>query len=103
MPDIKTKLVLEGEARYSTAIKNATKALKGLDAEQKLARAQFDLTGDKEQYMADRAEILRKKIAEQEKAVKAAEEAVEKLRKMGVEPTNDKMKYWNEQLTKAKT
>lgn len=103
MPEIKTKLVLEGEAQYSTAIKNATKAIKGLDAEQKLAQAQFNLTGDKEQYMADRAEILRKKIQEQEKAVKSAEEAVEKLRKMGVEPTNDKMKYWNEQLTKAKT
>lgn len=103
MPDIKTKLVLEGEAQYSTAIKNATKALKGLDAEQKLARAQFDLTGDKEQYMADRAEILRKKIQEQEKAVKAAEEAVEKLRKMGVEPTNSKMQHWNEQLMKSKT
>lgn len=103
MPEIKTKLVLEGEAQYSTAIKNATKAIKGLDAEQKLARAQFNLTGDKEQYMADRAEILRKKIAEQEKAVKAAEEAVEKLRKMGVEPTNSKMQHWNEQLMKSKT
>lgn len=103
MPDIKTKLVLEGEAQYSTAIKNATKAIKGLDAEQKLAQAQFNLTGDKEQYMADRAEILRKKIAEQEKAVKAAEEAVEKLRKMGVEPTNSKMQHWNEQLMKSKT
>ena len=56
MPKIKTKLVLEGEAQYSTAIKNATKAIKGLDAEQKLAQAQFNLTGDKEQYMADRAE-----------------------------------------------
>ena len=103
MPEIKTKLVLEGEAQYSTAIKNATKAIKGLDAEQKLAQAQFNLTGDKEQYMADRAEILRKKIAEQEKAVKAAEEAVEKLRKMGVEPTNSKMQHWNEQLMKSKT
>lgn len=103
MPEIKTKLVLEGEAQYSTAIKNATKAIKGLDAEQKLAQAQFDLTGDKEQYMADRAEILRKKIQEQEKAVKAAEEAVEKLRKMGVEPTNSKMQHWNEQLMKSKT
>lgn len=103
MPEIKTKLVLEGEAQYSTAIKNATKAIKGLDAEQKLAQAQFNLTGDKEQYMADRAEILRKKIQEQEKAVKAAEEAVEKLRKMGVEPTNSKMQHWNEQLMKSKT
>ena len=103
MPKIKTKLVLEGEAQYSTAIKNATKAIKGLDAEQKLAQAQFNLTGDKEQYMADRAEILRKKIQEQEKAVKAAEEAVEKLRKMGVEPTNSKMQHWNEQLMKSKT
>lgn len=103
MPEIKTKLVLEGEARYSTAIKNATKVIKGLDAEQKLAQAQFNLTGDKEQYMADRAEILRKKIQEQEKAVKAAEEAVEKLRKMGVEPTNSKMQHWNEQLMKSKT
>ena len=103
MPEIKTKLVLEGEVQYSTAIKNATKAIKGLDAEQKLAQAQFNLTGDKEQYMADRAEILRKKITEQEKAVKAAEEAVEKLRKMGVEPTNLKMQHWNEQLMKSKT
>lgn len=103
MPEIKTKLVLEGEARYSTAIKNATKVIKGLDAEQKLAQAQFNLTGDKEQYMADRAEILQKKIQEQEKAVKAAEEAVEKLRKMGVEPTNSKMQHWNEQLMKSKT
>ena len=102
-PDIKTKIVLDGEQEFENRIKSATRAIKGLDAEQKLAQAQFNLTGDKEQYMADRAEVLRKKIQEQEKAVKSAEEAVEKLRKMGVEPTNDKMKYWNEQLTKAKT
>lgn len=95
---IKTTLKLEGEQQFRSAMKGASDAIKVLNSEQKLAQAQFEATGNKEQFLADKADILRRKIEEQQKAVKAAQEAVQKLKDKGVEPTNKSMQEWTRKL-----
>ena len=100
--DIKTTIKLEGEQQFRQAMKGASDAIKVLNSEQKLAAAQFEATGNKEQFMADKADILRRKIEEQQKAVNTAQEAVNKLREQGVDPTNKAMQDWTTKLNTAK-
>ena len=100
--EIKTKLVLEGEAEYKRQMTDAANAVKVLDSEQKLAEAQFKATGDAQQYAADQARILKEKMAEQQKAVQAAEAAVQKLTDNGVDKNSKSMQTWNTRLNTAK-
>ena len=101
--EIKTKLVLEGEAEYKRQMTDAANAIKVLDSEQKLAEAQFKATGDAQQYAADKARILREKMAEQQKAVDAAQKAMEALQSKGVEKNSKSMQTWSSRLNTAKT
>lgn len=101
--EMKARLVLEGEQKYNKALKDAANAVKTLNSEQKLAEAQFKATGDAEEYQAKKTEILRKQIAEQEKAVEAAEKAVKDLTELGVKPNSQQMQTWQRKLADAKT
>lgn len=101
--DIRARLALEGEHEFKRAINDADEAIKTLNAEQKLADAQFRATGDAQQYAADKARILQEKIAEQQKAVDAAKSAIEKLKEKGVDPNSKAMQDWNRKLLTART
>lgn len=101
--EIKTRFRLEGESEYRRAMKDAADATKVLNSEQKLAEAQFEATGDAQEYAAETARILKDQIREQEKAVAAAQAAVEKLKAAGVDPADKSMQQWNTRLNTAKT
>ena len=101
--DIKTRFRLEGESEFRRAMKDSADAVKVLTSEQKLAQAQFEATGDAEQYMTDTTRILKDQIQEQEKAVAAAQAAVDKLKAKGVDPADKSMQQWNTRLNTAKT
>lgn len=101
--EIKTTLKLEGEQEYRRQMSDAAGAIKTLNSEQKLAEAQFKRTGDEQEYAASKAEILRKKIEEQKKAVAAAEAAVKELTANGVKPNDKAMLTWQTKLNNAKT
>lgn len=101
--EIKTRFRLEGESEYRRAMKDAADATKVLNSEQKLAEAQFEATGDAQEYAAETARILKDQIREQEKAVQAAQQAVEKLKAAGVDPADKSMQQWNTRLNTAKT
>lgn len=101
--EIKTTLKLEGEQEYRRQMTDAAGAIKTLNSEQKLAEAQFKRTGDEQEYAASKAEILRKKIEEQKKAVAAAEAAVKELTANGVKPNDKAMQTWQRKLNDAKT
>ena len=62
--EIKTRFALEGEQKYKSTMKDAANAVKVLNSQQKLAKAQFQQTGDAEKYNAQQAEILKKKDLE---------------------------------------
>ena len=101
--ELKATLILEGEKKYRRQMSDAAGAIKTLNSEQKLAEAQFKRTGDEQEYAASKAEILRKKIEEQKKAVAAAEAAVKELTANGVKPNNKVMQTWQTKLNYAKT
>lgn len=101
--DIGIKVNAEGTAEFSRKMKEAADSIKVLDSEQKLAEAQFKATGDAQQYAADKARILKEKMAEQQKAVDAAQAAVDKLKEKGLDPGSKAMQTWNTRLNTAKT
>ena len=101
--EIKTRFALEGEQKFKSAMKDAANSIKVLNSEQKLAKAQFQQTGDAEKYQAQQAEILKKKIEEQKTAVKAAEEAIKQLSQNGVAENSRQMQQWQVKLNDAQT
>lgn len=101
--DIKTRFVLEGEQKFKSAMKDSANAIKVLNSEEKLAKAQFQQTGDAQKYAAQQAEILRQKIAEQKAAVTAAEEAIRQLSENGVAENSRQMQQWKIRLNDAQT
>ena len=101
--EMKTRFKLEGEQAFKRAMSDAAAAVRVLNSEQKLAAAEFEATGDAQQYAADQARILKEKIEEQKKAVKAAEDAVAALTRNGVEPNSKQMQQWKTKLNDAKS
>lgn len=101
--EIKTRFRLEGEQQYRSAMKDAADAIKVLNAEEKLAKAQFEETGDAQQYAADQASILKEKIEEQKKIVEAAESAVRDLTEKGFAQNSKEMQTWRTKLINANT
>lgn len=101
--EIKTRFRLEGESEYRRAMKESADAIKVLASEQKLAAAEFEATGDAQQYATETARILKDQIREQERVVQAAQQAVERLKAAGVDPADKSMQQWNQRLNTAKT
>lgn len=101
--DMKTRFTLEGEQQFKTAMKEAANSVKVLNSQEKLAKAQFKQTGDAQKLQAAQTDILKKKIAEQQKAVKAAEDAMKQLAKNGVSENSKQMQDWQVKLNNAKT
>jgi len=101
--EIKTTLKLEGEQEYRRQMTDAANAIKTLNSEEKLAEAQFERTGNKQELAASKAEILRKKIEEQKKAVAAAEAAIKQMTEKGIAPNDSAMLTWQRKLNNAKT
>ena len=101
--EIKTRFKLEGEQQYKSAMSQAASAVKMLNSEEKLAKAQFQATGDAQAYAAAQADILKRKITEQKSAVAAAEGAIKALTANGVSPASKQFQTWQTKLNTAKT
>lgn len=101
--EIKTRFKLEGEQEYRRAMKESADAIKVLASEQKLAKAEFEQTGDAQQYAADSARILREEIEHQKSAVNAAESALKELAANGVAENSKQVQTWQKKLNEAKT
>lgn len=99
--DIKTRFVLEGEQTYKRAMSDAASAIKVLNSEQKLAEAQFEATGDAQQYAAEQARVLKEKIQEQKRIVEAAETALKNMTENGVDKNSKRVRNWQTKLNYA--
>lgn len=100
--EIKTKLTLEGEKQYRSAMREAASAIKVLDSELKVAEAQFKATGDAQELNSEKARILKEQIEEQKKAVEAAEKALNEMKARGVDPSSRAFQSWQTSLNNAK-
>ncbi len=101
--EIKTKIVLEGEQQYRQQMTDAANAIKVLNAQQKAAVAEANAAGDAQKAAAEKAKYLEQKIAEQRKAVEAAEAAIKQLTADGVQPNTKTMQTWQRKLADAQT
>lgn len=103
MGDIRTRFDIEGEQQYKKAMSDAAAAIKVLNSEQKLAKAQFQNTGNAEKYAADQARILKEKLTQQKQAVAAAEKALKQLNDNGVAKSSKQFQQWQTKLNSAQT
>ena len=103
MADIGVKMGVTGLSTFKSSMNQAQQSVKTLDAELKLNAEQYKASGDAETYMANKSKILQKQIAEQQKVVKAASDALEKMAKDGVDPASTAYQKMQQQLYNAQT
>lgn len=103
MADVSVKMNVSGVAQFKSAMTQGKAAVKALDAELKLAQAQYKQTGDKEEYLRQRTEILKKQIAEQEKVVKSAQQALAQMQTNGTDPASAAYQNMAAQVANAQT
>ena len=103
MADISTRLSVTGIAQYKAAMKEAQSSVKTLDQELKRNEAQFKATGDKEQYMSQKSQLLEQKLKSQKTVIQQAQAALKQLQQNGVQPTDAAYQRMQQQLVTAQT
>lgn len=98
---IGVKMKVEGETSFSKAMRDAAKNTKALDAELKLAEAEFKASGDAQKLMSDRGKLLNEQLKEQQKAVSTAQSMLKELAKAGYEQNSTKVMEWRKRLAEA--
>lgn len=74
--EIKTTLAIDGEKKFKAAMDDANRAMRVHNADLRAMAAEYDYTDDKQQYFAQRAEIVNEKLKQQEAVVEALQRAV---------------------------
>ena len=74
--EIKTTLIVDGEAAFKREINDAKQSIRNLGTQLTLATAEFKKDGDAMKLMQTRAKTLKDEISAQQKIVKALEGAV---------------------------
>lgn len=98
---IGVKMKVEGESSFSKAMRDAAKNTKALDAELKLAEAEFKSSGDAQKLMSDRGKLLNEQLKEQQKAVSTAQNMLKELARAGYEQNSTKVMEWRKRLAEA--
>ena len=98
---IGVKMKVEGESSFSKAMRDAAKNTKALDAELKLAEAEFKSSGNAQKLMSDRGKLLNEQLKEQQKAVSTAQNMLKELAKAGYEQNSTKVMEWRKRLAEA--
>lgn len=99
--EIKTSLIVDGEAAFKRAINDATTSLKNMGSELSLASAKFRKDGDAMKLMETRSRALNGQISQQGEIVKALEKAVNDSTKAYGE-NSEKTEKWQAELNRAK-
>lgn len=101
MADISTRMSVSGLGQYKSAMSQAQASVKQLDAALKRNEAQFKVTGDKEQYMADKARLLNMRMQSQKAYAQQAEAALKKMESQGVDKLSNAYQDMLTKLTQA--
>lgn len=97
---IGTKIVLEGEKEYRSAIYNVNKSIGTLKSEMRAATAEFDGNANSVDALRKKNEILAKQQKEQEKAIQLLRGALESATKAYGENSNQALD-WQRKLNNA--
>ena len=97
LADITTNMKVTGISQYKQAMTQASASVKQLDAALKRNEAQFKVTGDQEQYMADKARLLNQRMQSQKAYADQAKAALQTMESQGVSKIS---KAYQDMLTK---
>lgn len=88
---------------FKQGIKDAQANVKALGAELERNEAQFRATGDAEQYMTDKARLLKMQMSAQKTEIANLEKALDAMKSKGVAPTSAAYMNMQRQLSNAQT
>lgn len=100
--EIKTTLMVDGEAAFKQSINAAQTSIRNMGTQLTLAAAQFKADGDAMKLMESRSKTLKAEVAQQENIVKALEQAVKESSQAYGE-NSEKTERWEAELNRART
>lgn len=99
---VNIKMGVSGISQFKQNMKTAQTSVKTLDQALALNEKQFKATGDAEDYMKQKSELLQRKIEEQRTIVAQAEQALKQMSDNGVDKTSAAFQTMQQQLLRAK-
>lgn len=99
---IKTTIAVEGEKEYKEACKGINSSLREIGSEMRLVSAEFADNASSIDALTAKQEVLKKQLTEQAAKVKAAEDALRKMKEGGLDETNPAVQKMQTNLNNAK-
>ena len=98
---VNVKMGVSGVSRFKQDMKQAQSSVKTLDEALKLNEKQFQATGDAEQYMQEKTELLQTKLEKQKQVVDSAKNALNQMAANGVDKASDSYQKMQQAVLKA--
>ena len=99
---VNIKMGVSGIAQFKQNMNVAKNSVKTLDEALKLNEKQFKATGDAEEYMKTKSELLKKKIEEQKAIASQAEKALDAMTRNGVDKASKSFQDMQQAMLRAK-
>lgn len=99
---IKTTIAVDGEKEYKTACNNINASLREIGSEMKVVSAEFDGNAKSTEALTAKQKVLQKQLEEQNSKVKAAEDALRKMKEGGLDEANPAVVKMQTNLNNAK-
>lgn len=100
---VNVKMGVSGVAQFKQGMKESQAAVKNLEQQLKLNEAQLKATGNEELYLQNKTALLTKQIEEQKNVVAKADQALQSMKRNGVEQSSVAFQNMQQQLYKAST
>lgn len=97
------KMGVDGVSEFKREISKLTTSMSTLDEALKLNAAEMKKTGEAEDKLKERAELLKVKLAEQKGVVQNAQAALDQMNKEGVDKSSKAFQDMQKKVLKAKT
>ena len=103
MADVSVKMGVSGISQFKQGMQQAQQSVKTMDAALKKNEAQLKASGNAEQYMATKSDLLKQKLDAQKKEVDQANKALQVLVRSGVDPASKEYQKMAQSLLNAET
>ena len=101
MAGVTVKMGVTGVSEFKKGMQDAKASVKTFDEALKVNEAQLKLNGDQEQYLANKAAILKDQINAQKQVVQNADKALQAMKDNGVDPASKSFQTMQQSLYKA--
>lgn len=101
--DVKINVGVSGVAQFKQGMKESQAAVKNLGQQLKLNEAQLKATGNEELYLQNKTQLLTEQIEKQKEVVNKADQALQAMKRNGVEQSSAAFQNMQQQVYKAST